>query len=190
MRDVLDWSDPVLERFTIDEDLIKSCGWVWWHENVLAISDRPEFIKRDNANRLHAEDGPSISYRDGWALYHWHGVSVPAEWICDRKSLTPKLALTHQNVEQRRAACEMIGWLRILSELNAKTIDKDVDPEIGELVEVDLPDAGPTRFIRVLCGTKRSFALCVPREMKTALEANAACWKISPDLLRQKEYRT
>ena len=34
-------------------------------------------------------------------------------------------------------------------ELDARTIDRDSDPEIGELVEVNLPDAGKERFIRV-----------------------------------------
>lgn len=85
------------------------------------------------------------------------------------------------NMEQRRAACEMIGWDKILHELKAKTIDRDDDPEIGELVEVELPESGKERFLRVRCGTGRRFALCVPREMKTALEANAWTWNLKPN---------
>ena len=46
------------------------------------------------------------------------------------------------NIEQRRAACEIVGWNRILAELDAKSLDKHPDPQIGELVEVSLPDAG------------------------------------------------
>ena len=81
-----------IERFEIEEVLIKNCGWVWWHENVLVISDRPSVINRDEQGRLHCETGPSIAYRDGWQLHHWHGTSIPREWIDDRKSLTPTLA--------------------------------------------------------------------------------------------------
>jgi hypothetical protein len=72
-RDVVGWDDPVLERFRIDEDLIRSCGWVWWHENVLAVSDRPAFIERDEEGRLHCDSGPALLYRDGWALWRRHG---------------------------------------------------------------------------------------------------------------------
>src|SRR4029077_7100355 len=62
IRDVLELRHPVFERFEIDEQLTKSCGWVWWHENVLAISDRPAVLHRDARGRLHCETGPSIAY--------------------------------------------------------------------------------------------------------------------------------
>jgi len=171
-RDVCGWDDPILERFSIDEDIIKSCGWTWWHQNVLAISDRPKEIHRDDQGRLHCETGPSIAYRDGWSLWHWHGVSVPSGWIENKSSLTAQIALTWENIEQRRAACEILGWNTVLKELDAKTIDRDEEPEVGELVEVTIPDIGRERFIRVRCGTGREFALPVPPTMKTALEAN------------------
>ena len=60
----------------------------------------------------------------------------------------------------------------MLRELKAKTIEKDEDPTIGELVEVTI-EGGRERFLRVLCGTGREFALPVPPDMQTALQANA-----------------
>jgi hypothetical protein len=153
------------------------------------VSDFPEILRVDEQNRPHCENGPSHRWRDGWSLYHWHGVKVPAEWI-ESRTLTPAEALSQSNIELRRAACEIIGWARILAELDAKIIDHDDDPEIGDLVEVSLPDAGKQRFLRVLCATKREFALPVPSNMKTALEANAAGYDIPVDLLKQKEFRT
>ncbi len=91
--------------------------------------------------------------------------------------------MTWQNIEQRRAACEILGWNAILSALDAKTIDRDGDPQIGELVEVSIPDIGRERFLRVRCGTGREFALPVPPDMKTALQANA--WTFGFDDFRQ-----
>lgn len=143
------------------------------HEKFCLVSDFPEVLKVDDQNRPHCENGPSHRWRDGWSLYHWHGVRIPAEWVEDRKSLTPKVALTCENIEQRRAACEILGWEAILSELNAVTIDADADPEIGTLVEVEIPEIGRERFLRVRCGTGRSFALPVPPTTRTALEGNA-----------------
>ena len=138
-RDVCGWSDPVLEHFEIDEALMKSCGWVWWHENVLAISDRPTVINRDKQGRLHSEVGPSIAYRDGWQLHHWHGTSVPAEWIEKRADLSPNTVIKAQNVEQRAAGAAIVGWPKMLSVLKSKTVNKHANPNIGELIELTLP---------------------------------------------------
>jgi hypothetical protein len=179
LRDVCGWEHEALTKFKINETIVKSCGWTWWHQNVLVISDRPKSIKRDNNGRLHNEAGPSMEYRDGWSLYHWHGVAIPKEWVTDKKP-TAKEALTWKNIEQRRAACEIVGWNNVLSELNAKVIDADGDPEIGTLLEADIPDSGKERFLQVICGTKRQFVLPVPRDMKTAIEANA--WTFGLDV--------
>ena len=171
-------------------DLAKCCGWVSFYDDVVVFQDRPEVIKFDDQNRLHCEDGPSIRYRDGFSIYSWHGVSIPAEWIENKQSLTPKIALSWTNIEQRRCACEIIGWARILRELNSKVIDSDVDPMIGNLLEVDIPDIGREKFLQVLCGTGRTFAIPVPPECKTALEANAWTFGVEPEMLRDLEVRT
>ena len=144
----------------------------------------------DDQNRAHGQEGPSHRWRDGWSLYHWHGTAVPEHWIMDKKSLSAKEAITWANIEQRRAACEILGWASILKELNAKVIDTDGDPEIGELVEVDIPDIGKEKFLRVLCGTKREFALPVPPDMKTALEAQSWTWDLKPADFKIPEVRT
>ena len=181
-RDVcrLELSPDTLERMSINEDLVTSCEWTWWHENVLVVSDRPKKINLDAEGRLHCENGPSIEYRDGWSLYHWHGVSIPEEWIMVGKP-TAKEALTWENIEQRRAACEIVGWTNVLKELDAETIDEDGDPEIGTLIECIIPNSGRERFLRVLCGTSREFVIPVPREMSTAIEANSWTWGLSSE---------
>ena len=190
-RDVMDWRDPILDRFEIDEALIKSCGWVWWHENVLAISDRPEFIRRDEQNRLHCTNGPAIKYRDGWSLYSWHGTSIPELWILDRAKLTAQVALKETNIELRRAACEILGWVNILRDLKAKTIDRDNDPEIGELIEVELPGlAAPAKFLRVRCGTGREFAIGIPSDINKALDAQAWIIGLEPKDFNRPEIRS
>ena len=154
------------------QTLCEVSGPRWVHEKFCIISDRPELLKVDDRNLPHAEDGPFCRWRDGTAIYAWHGTYIPAAWMMGKKP-TAKEALTWPNTEQRRAACEIVGWGNILRELDAKVIDADGDPQIGTLVEVVLPDAGPSKFLRVTCGTGREFALPVPPGMRTALEANA-----------------
>ena len=171
-------------------ELALHTGWVSMYEDVVVFQDRPDTIKFDDRNLLHCEDGPAIHYRDGYSIYAWHGVRIPAEWIEKKHELSPTVALTWENIEQRRCACEILGWARILRELDSTVIDSDVDPQIGDLLEVAIPDIGREKFLQVVCGTGRTFAIPVPPEMKTALEANAWTYGIEPDLLKQIEFRT
>ena len=139
------------------------------------ISDRPEILLVDDQNRPHCETGPFCKWRDGTALYSWHGIRIPSNWIDDKKSLTPQIALTWKNVEERRAACEIIGWANVLEDksLKPKIIDQDL-PHIGTLIQVDLPDAPQQWFIKYQCGTGRWFAESVnDKSFDTALKANA-----------------
>jgi hypothetical protein len=171
-------------------DLASHCGWLNVYEDVVVFQDRPVHILMDEDNRLHSAVGPAILFSDGFSVYSWHGTVVPEEWINDPLFLTAKIALSTQNVEQRRCACEILGWTKILKELNSKVIDEDGDPEIGTLVEVDIPEIGKEKFLRVLCGTGREFALPVPPNMKTALEANAWTFGLDGKDLLNLEVRT
>ena len=133
IRDVLGWRDPVLERFEIDETLVRSCGWVWWHETVLAISDRPEQLHRDTRGRLHNASGPAIRYRDGWALHYYHGVRMPADAIEDRSTITVKRIRDEKNAEVRRSLIELYGYERYVQDAKLKIVDKRPadDPIVG-----------------------------------------------------------
>lgn len=144
-------------------------------EECCIVMEKPLHIKKDDEGLLHCEDGPAIEYADGFTVYAWHGQRIPKEWIEDKENLKPETALTWPQIEQRRAAAEILGWNNVLKQLPTKVIDKDADPEIGELIEVDIPEIGTEWFLRVLCGTGREFAIPVDKDagFKTALDANA-----------------
>jgi len=165
------------------------CGWVNFLDEVCVLQERPIHIRFDDQQRAHSETGLAIEYEDGFGAYCWHGVRVPSEWYTEGPP-SPADALRWENLEQRRAACELIGWATILKELDAVTIDKDDDPMIGELLRVVIPDVGEEQFLRVLCGTGREFALPVPPDVETALAANAWTYDIDGDTLRKLEVRT
>ena len=196
IRDVVGIKIPadILEKIGILETLFKSCGWAWATSECLIMSDRPSEIRLDQQGRLHAEKGASITWRNGRGFHHWHGVEIPGTWVAG-KPPSAKEALTWANVEQRRAACEIVGWNNILSELNARVIDEDADEGIGTLLEVTFPKMNfreqilTERFLRVRCGTGRVFCLPVPREMQTAIQANAWTYGLNPEDF-QPEVRT
>ena len=159
--------------------LRQTAGWIMPYENICFVSEYPTQIELDAAERLHCETGPAFTCADGFSIYAWRGTIFPEDWI--ENKLMPREALRWGNTEQRRVACEMIGWHKILDELKAEIVDKNADPEIGELVSVDFPDSGEEKFLRVMCGTGREFALPVPPDMETALQANAWTWGLEPN---------
>ena len=170
------WPDKNLRRMHSDEDRELLDAWltlsanvsIWApHDGVVFVSERPESYAFDDNDLLHSETGPAIRCRDGWEVYCWHGVNIPGEWIKD-KPPTASEAITWQNMEQRRAACELVGWDRILEQLNARVINEGSTEFVGTLLEADLPDVGTERFLKVRCATGRIFALPVPPETETA----------------------
>ena len=164
--------------------------WLYWITPIEVICVEQPCL-HISENRLHREDGPAVYWPSGESYYFWRGVQVPGEWISDKKSLTASLALTWDNIEQRRCACEIIGWARILAELDATVIDHDDDPHVGDLVEVNLPDVGRERFLRVLCGTGREFAIPVPPSITTAIGGQAWTYGYDdPKSFRKPEVRT
>ena len=169
VRDVVKVEVPVGPR----EDTDTSCGWWWPHKQFCVISDRPDLIRRDGEGRLHGDATAAIRWRDGWGVYVWHGTRIPADWIEKKAEVDPALALNHPNIEERRCLAEILGWEKVLERLNPTVVNVDSNPQMGTLLEVDLPDAGKERFLKVLCGTGRTFVLPVPPDMQTARQANA-----------------
>ena len=175
-------------QFRYAEELAK-VGPRYVHTHFWIVSALPIYIYRDEQYRPHSASTSHIAWPDGWALWHWHGVRVPRAWIENPSSVDPKLALTWRNIEQRRALAEILGWARVLEEVQAKEIDRDVDPQIGTLIETDLPDSPNQKFLRVKCGTGREFVIPVPSEMRTARQANAWTYGLESNQLKP-EVRT
>jgi len=105
------------------------CGVAYFYRGVAFVSDRPERISFDHQRRLHADDGPALLWRDGFAIYAWHGLRVPAALIERRFEMTPKQIMTISNAEQRRAAIEIYGHVhgpeRFVTDLGARLIAED-----------------------------------------------------------------
>jgi len=155
-------------------DLAKNCGWALFYEDMVVLTQKPCKVKFDDRNRTHCEDGYAIEYSDGTGVAIWHGQRIPSEWVFDKSTITPEVMLKWENIEQRRCACEIIGWSNVIELLDPVILDKDSDPEVGTLIEVDLPEVGKEKFLLALDpNTGNQIGLPVPPEMTTALGANS-----------------
>lgn len=171
-RDVCGWKHECLTAFHHDEALALSCGGTWSHRDIIAISDRPCLLRRDNAGQLHSADSPAIEYRDGWGICVWHGFRLPVthEWIVrEREKLSADKIDAETNAELRRIMLENFGYERYLGERGAKEIavdtcdgrprrllDLTVQGETIRVVEVENGSLEPD-------GTRRKFVLGAAR---------------------------
>lgn len=164
-------------------------GYVIPMGQLLVGIARP-YASLDEEKRLHNQFGPAVVWGKE-EEYWWHGVQVKKEWIMDKDSLDPSIGLTHPNIEERRAFCEIVGWDAILEKLNPTVLDEDPDPQIGILCETDIPDHGKQKFLRVVEeSTGRRFAILAPDDATTALNAQSQIAQIPEELFRLGYVRT
>lgn len=181
---------PDLERVAdLLAEISRSAGWWYPYRDFCILTDRPCILRLDVDDRFHSNEGPAVQYRDGTGIYAWHGTQAPPAWF-EGEPLTAAEALRWYHTEERRVACEMLGWATVLRELDAHEIDRHANPMIGTLVQVQLPYLGKRRFLRVMCGTGREFALRVPLHVHTAIEAQSLIQRIPPEMVERIEVRT
>jgi hypothetical protein len=87
----------------------RSAGLWWPMGESVVLTERPCEIHRDDQARPHRVDGPAIRYPDGWAVYAWHGVCVPADliegdgWTTERITSEPDNVIRRCAVERQSA---------------------------------------------------------------------------------------
>ena len=166
--------------------------WWWATRDFVMVCDRPVELHTETvaaSYRLHNDAGPAIRWADGWALYFWHGIRVPADLI--ETGWTVERILAESNVEVRRCAIERISWDHFVTAAELTEVDQAPDPgNPGRLLRLyEMPHrllGHPARAL-LLCnnatrerdGTRRSFGLTVPTDCSTALAAAAWTFDIT-----------
>jgi len=105
-------------------ELSHHCGWWWPFENVVVMTPKATHLALDDEGRLHAENGPALSYSDGWGVYAWHGIRVPEQLIEHPETYTAQKILDEDNAEIRRCMMEKVGMRSSskLQHLSVKTM--------------------------------------------------------------------
>ncbi|MFE2558805.1 DUF6745 domain-containing protein [Streptomyces sp. NPDC059352] len=159
-------------------------GWWWPYENVTVVCERPVELHRDEAGRLDRGDGPALAYPDGFALYAWRGMPVPAEFLAGLAGLTPERIRAEENAELRRVMLEYYGYDRYLAASGARHEHRD---ETGVLWRVELADDEDVVMVEVVNstpepdGSHRTYWLRVPPSTRTAREGVAWTFGLHPD---------
>ena len=163
-RDILGLELPSHAHYAYWEQAAIHGGFRVLHPEFCMVCDFPKVLSVDDENRPHAETGPSHRWRDGWSLYHWHGVRVPAHWIEDRANLDPVEVMRESDVEKRTAGAAIIGWPKMIKHLKRKILDGDPNTDLGALIELTLPGLPePGRFLQAVCPRNGTIVEGVPR---------------------------
>lgn len=87
----------------------------------------PEYIKRDDIQRMHSVDGPAIRRADGYELYYIHGVPFEKDTFdkFTKKELTQSEILNWVNQDQKRAMIMETDYAELL--VGATIVDTGVD---------------------------------------------------------------
>ncbi|MFF2535808.1 DUF6745 domain-containing protein [Streptomyces cyaneofuscatus] len=164
------------DRLTGLAEVARNAGWWWPYERAVVISERPEVLHRDEAGRLDHGAGPALAYRDGFALYAWRGMPVPADFLAELASLTPQRIREEENAELRRVMLEFYGYDRYLTESGAEPVHRD---ETGILWRIALDGDEDVVMVEVVNstpepdGTHRTYWLRVPPATRTAKDGVA-----------------
>src|SRR6185369_15860444 len=126
--------------------------------------------------RLHCEDGPALTYSDGYKVFSWHGTTVPGWIILQPDRILPANIEKESNVEIRRVLLERYGEEKYLCDSGAKILHAT---ERGTLYRKDLPGDEPLVMVRVKNstaepdGTFKHYYLRVPPTTQTVDQAIA-----------------
>lgn len=154
----------------------RSAGWWWPYERLAVLCERPVELHRDEAGRLDRGDGPALAFPDGFALYAWRGMPVPAEFLAGLGALTPGRIRDEENAELRRVMLEYYGYDRYLAESDAEPVHRD---DTGILWRMPLPGDEDVVMVEVVNstpepdGTSRTYWLRVPPDTRTARQGVA-----------------
>ena len=96
------------------EILAESAHWFWTFERACIVSHKPTKLTVDQRGRLHNDSGAAVEYRDGYAQYYLHGVSVPKELAeIKKESMNPADLGKYKNAEVRMQFIKKLGVNRL-----------------------------------------------------------------------------
>jgi hypothetical protein len=141
-------------------------------------------LARDNVGRLHRGDGAAMEFPDGYGLWAWRGMPIPADLATELPRLSLARIQAEGNAEIRRVMLEHFGYDRYLRESGARKAGED---ETGTLWRLELPGDEPLVMVEVVNATPepdgihRIYWLRVPPSTRTAREGVAWTFGLSAE---------
>ena len=157
-------------------------GWVLPHANVCWLAERPSALQYDVRGRLHCATGPALAFPDGWSVYSWKGVEVPSDLIEQREAITIEKVDDTRDIIIRRCMIEIMTPKLFIARGGANLVSHD---ETGMLWRRSWWNGDAWAAVEVVTGTpepdgtRQTYVLQVPAEMRSARAAVAWTYGVS-----------
>ncbi len=172
--------EPIIDWLTLKENVFH----VEARRSICFLCEAPKHATVNERNQLHNDTGAAMEFSDGFKLFAWSGVVVPAEAVESTDKLSIDQIDKEQNAEVRRILIQQYGLERYLEDSGARQIDAD---EFGVLYKKSLPNDEPVVVVKVTNrtpepdGSRKFYFLRVPPYMTSARNAVAWTFNMSPD---------
>jgi hypothetical protein len=170
-----------------------SAGWLQPHENVCWLVERPCILRGDAQDRLHSTNGPALEFADGWSVWAWKGVEVP-RWLIEQPERITLAAIDDEdNVQVRRCMIEIMTPARFVGLGGAIRIAEDETGILWRKIWLTYDAWAAVEVINATPepdGTHKHYFLQVPPEMRSAREAVAWTYGLSPKAYSRLVVRT
>ena len=153
------------------------------YKNLCLICEAPQTFLLNQRNFLHNDNGPAITFKDGYKVFSLNGVTVSPKLLEQPESITIEQIAAETNVELRRIMIQRYGVERYTEDSGAKIIDSD---EYGTLYKKEQQSDEPIVIVKVINATPepdgsgpKQYFLRVPPHIVTAKEAVAWTFNMS-----------
>jgi len=167
------------------QQISKACNWWFPYKHVLILSDRASALHTDERGRPHNSKGPAIEFRDGWKLYAWKGITIPADIVENPQTITAKRIMDENNTEVRRAMIDIFGIDRFIIESDSASLDKQ-----GEYELLEVPYIGGNMIaLKMRCPTTSAVYVHTVHPDCTNVEQALAWKRGEDDFVNARPYR-
>src|SRR3990167_1100142 len=148
-------------------------GYRVMHPEFCIVSEFPEALHIDDQNRAHNDSGPSHRWKDGFEIYHIHGIKFYRRIVMHPETITIDEIKSQTNQEIRRILVERFGVDKYLSEIGAKVIDADMRGIEGAGARCLMEDDQKQKwFVGTDGSTDRVYYMNVPNTVSTCKQAH------------------
>lgn len=160
------------QKWEVFQELSHCCGWIIPTEEGYRVCDRAYQLRVDADNLPHAIGEPALEFDNGFGLYAYHGVPLPAKYGQVHPSQwRPEWILEERNAELRRILMHEIGAARMYEELQTVEIDRWQDYSLLQVNNLS-SQKEPVLLLKMQCpSTGHLHILRVPPSQKTARAA-------------------
>lgn len=164
------------QRLAAIRQTLRNTCWFVPHEATCWLSEPPARLSLDDRGRLHAPDGPAISFRDGWHYYAWKGMEVPGRYIEDPARINLHVIDIQTDIFVRRCLIEIVTPRKFVAMGGANLVTHDAT---GTLWRRTWPRGDAWAAVEVVNGTRgpdgkfEHYFLQVPPELESARAAVA-----------------